>query len=239
MRARVVEIEPEKGFGKALLASGETLTFDVAVSVLGVPVVGAELEIEVGPSRAGGLRVTRAEIIPWWEPTTLPCICLRERGGSRAELLYIDKRSSSSSSQAFRTDQPMPTDGRSNVGTCGQLVLERKRGAANFFETRVVGWSVAEVDAATRLNLLSAYRELLVEAWETWEDADGSHTAEDLEALKADLFAGLDLGLDVDDLLTITDYPIEPQQPHYVHDRRAFSPPRASVDGKIRLTRTA
>jgi len=233
MRARVVEMEPEKGFGKALLASGETLTFDISVSILGVPVVGAELEVAVGPSRVGGLKITRAEIIPSWEATTIPCICLRQRDRNRAELLYVGGR------QAFRTVEPAPNGARVGTGTSGQLVLERKRGASNFFETRVVGWSPGEIETASKQQLLSAYRELLVDAWETWEDVDGSHTANDLEELKADLFTGLDLGLDIDDLLTITDYPLDAAQPHYVHDMRAYSPPPASVDRKVRLTRTA
>ena len=123
------------------------------------------------------------------------------------------------------------------TGTSGQLVLERKRGASNFFETRVASWSPREIETTSREELLSAYRELLVDAWETWEGVDGSHTAEDLDVLKAALFTGLDLGLDVDDLLTITDYPLDAAQPHYVHDIRAYSPLPASIDRRVRLTR--
>jgi hypothetical protein len=235
MRARVIEMDTQKGLGKALLASGETLPFDVAVSVLGVPVVGAELEVDIGPSRLGGLKVTRVEIIPSWESTTTPCLYLRECDGNSEELLYMDGR------QAFRATiaipKPLPPDERPRVGTSGQLVLERKRGAENFFEKRVVGWSIGEIDAASRLRLLAAYRDLLADAWETWEDADSLHTSEQLRRLKTDLFVGLDLGLDVDELLTITDYPIDPPQSHHVHDMRAFGPLPASIDRKVRLTR--
>ena len=112
MRARVIEMEPEKGFGRALLASGETLPFDVTVSVLGVPVVGAELEVDIGPARTGGLKIKRAEIIPTWEPTTLPCLCLRRVVERGAELLYFD-------SQACRVFQPVPDGVPVHAGTTG------------------------------------------------------------------------------------------------------------------------
>ncbi|WP_394834897.1 hypothetical protein LVJ94_51205 [Pendulispora rubella] len=79
---------------------------------------------------------------------------------------------------------------------------------------------------------------MVVEAWETWEDVDGRHTAHELERLSDDLFTALDLGLDVDALLTITDYPIESDSPYFVHDTRALNPVPEAVSKKRRLTRS-
>ena len=232
MRARVVEMQREKGFGRAQLASGETLSFDVSVSVHGVPEVGAELEVEIGPARLGGLKITRAEIIPTWETSTVPCLCLRRVDEAHVVLLYLYGR------QAMRTSQPLPDAEDVRTGVTGQLVLERKRGATNFFAWRIVGWSIAAIEAATLQQLLTAYRELLVEEWETWEDVDGKHTAHALEELKTDLFVGADLGLDVDALLTVTAFPLEPEGPSYVHDIKALSPRPDAPANTIRLTRS-
>jgi hypothetical protein len=233
MRARVVEMQSEKGFGRAQLASGETLSFDVSVSVLGVPEVGAELEVEVGPARLGGLKITRAEIIPTWDKgTTLPCLCLRRLDEAHAELLYSNGR------QAMRAIQPLPDGASVHTGVTGQLILERKRGATNFFETRIAGWSIAAIDASSLQQLLSAYRDVLVDEWEAWEDVDGDHTARALEELRTDLFVGADLGLDIDALLTVTDFPLEPEGPHYVHDMKAYAPRPDAPAKTIRLARS-
>jgi len=225
-------MQSEKGFGLAQLASGETLTFDVSVSVLGVPEVGAELEVEIGPARLGGLKITRAEIIPTWETSIVPCLCLCRVDEDHAGLLYLYGR------QAMRTLQPLPDAADVRTGVAGHLVLERKRGATNFFEWRVVGWSVAAIDAATLQQLLTAYRQLLVEEWEAWEDVDGVHTARALEELKTDLFVGADLGLDIDALLTVTAFPLEPEGPYYVHDIKALSPRPDAPTKTMRLTRS-
>jgi hypothetical protein len=233
MRARVVEMESEKGFGRAQLASGETLTFDVSVSVLGVPEVGAELEVEVGPARLGGLKITRAEIIPTWDKgTTLPCLCLRRVDEAYAELLYSNGR------QALRTIQPLPDGARVDTGVTGQLVLQRKRGATNFFQTRIAGWSIVAIDASSLQQLLGAYRDVLVDEWEAWQDVDGNHTARALAELRTDLFVGADLGLDIDALLTVTDFPLEPEGPHYVHDMKAYSPRPEAPARTRRLARS-
>lgn len=231
MRARVVEMDVEKGFGRAQLSSGETLVFDVSVSVFGVPEVGADLEVNVGPSRLGGLKITRAEILPTWEATTLPCLCLGGDEATGADLLYFNGR------HAYRTAQPLEEGERVAAGTTGQLVVERKRGAVNFFEWRVTGLSVTALDASEVQQLLAGYRELLVAQWESWEDVDSEHTASALEQLRTDVFIGLDLGLDVEALLTITAFPLESPGPRSVHDMRAFAPRPEAPAETIRLTR--
>jgi hypothetical protein len=204
MRARVVEMERQKGFGKAVVPSGATLIFDVSCLVGGIPEVGAELEIELGVARAGGPKITRAEIVTWWEATTVPCLCLRRSEVSEAELLYLDGPYGH-----FRTYQPVPEGAAVRTGATGQLVLEHKRGAADCYDARVLGWSAGDIEAASRDQLLSSLHDSIVRTWDAWESVDRPHTADDLAHLQEEIALGLELGLDVDRLLTVTDYQLE------------------------------
>lgn len=193
-------MDTEKGFGRVQLDSGDILPFDVSVSVLGVPDVGAELVVTVGPSRLGGQKITRAEIVPRWETIVVPCFCLHPRVGDLVEMLYLH------AGQGFRTMQPAPAEVQ--VGTTGWLNLECKRGASNFFATRATGWRVASLEAAHVEQLQQAFFAIVRDAWEAWEDVDGEHTASALQLLTRDVFAAVDLGLDVESMRTVTAWPV-------------------------------
>lgn len=212
MRARVVEMNLESGFGKATLESGETLSFDVSVSRLGIPEVGAEMDVETGPSGLGGLRITRAEIIPTWEAIELPTICIRIGDDSHATFL-----SSGGSETVLALS---PEYGHLAIGSTGLLRVEKKRGAQTFTERRIAGWIPQAPDESLRKELLNTLHTFVRETWAEWEDPDFPHTQFYRDYLQELVFVAHDLGLDVEPFLTIHDYPVD--EVMSVHDARAY-----------------
>jgi hypothetical protein len=203
VNARVVEMEKQKGWGKAELEDGRVLNFDVTVSKLGVPVVGAAVEVEVGPSRMGGEKIVTLEILPWWEPTTLPFLFLEQMQDGVADLIYARE------GQLIRETEPLSKSSgpEMGLGEMGLLVLELKRGSATFTETRVVKWWREEVDAGHKSYLLRLFKKLVVEEWEDWNHPDGCHCDDHRRSLQRDLYLGIDLGIELSRFLSIRDYP--------------------------------
>ncbi len=91
-------------------------------------------------------------------------------------------------------------------------------------------WWPEQIDAAAKSQLLRAFRECLVDDWEQWDEVDGCHCAEHRADLRRDLYLGVDLGLDVEDLLTIRDYPEE-------GSGSAYEEMRPETTRTVRLTR--
>jgi hypothetical protein len=87
-----------------------------------------------------------------------------------------------------------------------------------------------EIPPLVQVELLKAFRYWLAEEWEAWEDPDGCHCKDHRESLRWNLYAGLELGLDVEELLTIRDYPVEGAG-------SAYEDVRPEVEPRVRLTR--
>jgi hypothetical protein len=112
------------------------------------------------------------------------------------------------------------------VGSTGQLTLERSRGHRDSRAWRVSNPRLGSMKASRRALLLKLFRKELEDSWEGWESPDGHHSLEERERLARDVFLASDLGVDMLEFLTITDYPDERAASAYEELRL---PPRRKV----------
>ncbi|MFN9833065.1 MAG: hypothetical protein ACK534_07195 [Phenylobacterium sp.] len=201
VKGRVIQMSPHQGWGKVELADGRVLNFDSAAC--GVPEEGVEVDVELGVSRLGGEKVVSMAVVGWWEASTVDFLCLGEEGPRRIEVCFFEE----GYQRVLVEKQDVAT--LFAVGSTGQLTLERSRGSRDSRAWRVSNPRLGSMKASTRALLLKLFRKELEDSWEGWENPDGYHSLERRERLARDVFLASDLGVDMLEFLTITDYPDE------------------------------
>lgn len=235
MKARVIEMEPTRGWGRAQLEDGRVLPFDVMASAPHLPAVGIEAVVELGPSRLGGEKITRLVPVSQWKNDHLFSVFLRPCSETEAELFVVDTLSKSphtgkAETRCVRVKVPSPSVSQLEPGSGCVVEVEVDTSAQNNSPWKVRGWRAAPIPGDSEVLLRKAFFEQVVQEWESWNDPDGCHCADCRRLLSETVFLGVDLGLAVKKYLEIRDYPVEPAG-------TAYTEARAPVTRMTTLTR--